>query len=213
MKKKLTNFLYFTYSLYPVYIIVNIFRYLGRNISPHAHVFFSRISKRAYVMGCCIIENADVGDETRISGDQLGINTSQIRHTKIGKYCSIGPNFCTLPQGHNYKNISTYSFKQDISDIITEPIRIENDVWIGANVTVLGGVTIHDGTVVGAGSIVTKDCPPYSICVGNPAKVIKFRFTKNIIRRLLKLKWWDNNDIISKIKENNSLSALNTLKV
>lgn len=186
---------------------------MGKNISPYAHVFFSKVNKKAYIMGSCIIENSVIEAETRISGDQLGINTTQIRRTKIGKYCSICPNFCTLPQSHNYKNISTYSFKRDISDIITEPIRIENDVWIGANVTVLGGVTIHDGVVVGAGSIVTKDCPPYSICVGNPAKVIKFRFTKNIIRKLLKLKWWDNNDIISKIKENNCLSALKTLKV
>lgn len=181
---------------------------MGKNVSPYAHVFFSNINRGAYIMGYCIIENSIIDTGTKISGDQLGINTSQIRHTRIGKYCSIGPNFCTLPQGHNYKNLSTYSFKGDASDVITAPILIENDVWIGANVTILGGVTIHNGAVIGAGSIVTKDCPPYSICVGNPAKVIKFRFEKKVIHTLLKLKWWDNNDIISKIEQKNSLSIL-----
>lgn len=69
--------------------------------------------------------------------------------------------------------------------------RIGNDVYIGTNVVVLAGVTIGDGAVVGAGAIVTKDVPPFAIVVGNPAKVIKYRFSKDIMDKLLATKWWN----------------------
>jgi len=72
--------------------------------------------------------------------------------------------------------------------------RIGNDVWIGAGATLLGkggGLTIGDGAIVGAGSVVTKDVPPYAIVGGNPARIIRYRFDEAIIRRLLALKWWD----------------------
>jgi serine acetyltransferase len=64
-------------------------------------------------------------------------------------------------------------------------------VFIGANVTVLDGVKIADGAIIGAGAVVTKDIPPYAIAVGIPAKVIKYRFDKDIIEGLLKKKWWN----------------------
>jgi acetyltransferase-like isoleucine patch superfamily enzyme len=70
-------------------------------------------------------------------------------------------------------------------------IIIENDVWIGAKSTILSGVKLYNGSVVGAGSIVTKDVPPYSIVAGNPAKVIKYRFTQKVIDQLQKIAWWD----------------------
>lgn len=70
-------------------------------------------------------------------------------------------------------------------------ILIGNDVWIGDNVTIMGGVTIHDGAVVAAGTVVTKDVPPYAIVGGNPAKVIQYRFEKDIIDGLEKIKWWN----------------------
>lgn len=70
-------------------------------------------------------------------------------------------------------------------------ILVENDVWIGAKSTIMSGVKIHNGSVVGANSVVTKDVPPYSIVVGNPAKVVKYRFNERQIESLLKIKWWD----------------------
>lgn len=64
-------------------------------------------------------------------------------------------------------------------------------MWLGANAVLLQGITIGDGAVIAAGSIVTKDVPPYAIVGGAPAKVIRYRFDSEIIEKLLELKWWD----------------------
>lgn len=70
-------------------------------------------------------------------------------------------------------------------------IIIGNDCWIGNGAKILQGVTIGDGAIIGAGAIVTKDIPPYAVAVGNPAKVVKYRFPEEIIARLMALKWWN----------------------
>lgn len=74
------------------------------------------------------------------------------------------------------------------------PIVIGNDVWIGMDSMILSGVTIGQGAVIAAGSVVTKDVPPYAIVGGNPAKVIKYRFEPQIIDRLLKIEFSNIND-------------------
>jgi len=79
-------------------------------------------------------------------------------------------------------------------------IIIENDVWIGATATIMSGVKISNGAVVGAGSVVTKDVPPYAIVAGNPAKVVKYRFTEEQIEKLLSIAWWDWEE--QKIRDN-----------
>jgi len=79
-------------------------------------------------------------------------------------------------------------------------VVVGNDVWLGHNVTVMGGVTIGDGAVVGSGAIVTKSIPPYAIAVGNPARIIKYRFDSTIIEKIMAIKWWDWDK--NKIKEN-----------
>ena len=71
---------------------------------------------------------------------------------------------------------------------------IGNDVWIGQRVVVKSGCRIGDGAVVGAGAVVTKDVPPYAIVGGVPAKVIRMRFSEDIIERLKEIKWWDYSD-------------------
>ena len=79
-------------------------------------------------------------------------------------------------------------------------IVIENDVWIGATSTIMSGVKISNGAVVGGGAVVTKDVPPYAIVAGNPAKVVKYRFSEEQISGLLKIAWWDWEE--EQIKEN-----------
>ena len=68
-----------------------------------------------------------------------------------------------------------------------------NDVWIGQNVTVMPGVHIGDGAIIGTNSVVAKDIPPYSIAVGNPCRVVRKRFDDELIELLLKLRWWDKS--------------------
>ena len=71
------------------------------------------------------------------------------------------------------------------------PIVVENDVWIARNANILEGVTLHNGCIVGAYSVVTKDVPPFAIVAGNPARVIRYRFSERIIEKLQKIQWWN----------------------
>ena len=120
----------------------------------------------------------------------------------IGSFCSIANNIIIMvgsSGGHNVGYVSTYPFhaRPAVWGTLKEcpvtdgSVHIGNDVWIGLGVIILPGVTIGDGAVIGAGAVVAKDVPPYSIVVGNPAKVIRKRFTDQQIEKLLKLKWWN----------------------
>jgi hypothetical protein len=93
--------------------------------------------------------------------------------------------------------ITTYPFRAKwnmdvpLNDLPPEfPIVIENDVWIASNVKILQGIVVGDGAVIATESFVTKDVPPYAMVGGNPAKIIRYRFTDNQIECLLRIKWW-----------------------
>jgi acetyltransferase-like isoleucine patch superfamily enzyme len=132
---------------------------------------------------------------------------------RIGKFCSIAQKVdILLGEEHITDSVSTYPF----SFALNEPyngkynrgkgdIIIGNDVWIGYGAIILSGVTIGDGAVIGARSVVTKDIPPYSIAVGNPALPIKKRFDDETIDELCRIKWWDWS--YEKIKENVDILA------
>ncbi len=123
----------------------------------------------------------------------------------IGKYCSIANNVHTIVGKHPTPTwVSTHPvFYSDVccagetylneSRFLEygETIEIGNDVWIGHSAGIMEGVKIGDGAIIAAGALVTKDVEPYSIVGGVPAKVIKYRFEKEEIEKLLKLKWWD----------------------
>lgn len=113
---------------------------------------------------------------------------------KVGNFCSIANNVkFLLGCNHSIEKISTYPFK--VQAIHSEPfeatskgdIIVDDDVWIGENAIILSGVHIGQGAVVAAGAVVTKDVPPYAIVGGVPAKVIKYRFSSEIIQQLMKL--------------------------
>jgi virginiamycin A acetyltransferase len=117
----------------------------------------------------------------------------------IGKKCSIALN-CTFTLANHLTEIfSTYPSSTNLfwhqngnpNGYSKGDIIIKNDVWIGVNCTILDGITIGNGAVIGAGSVVTKDVPPYAIVGGNPAKVIKYRFTKDIIDEIENIQFWD----------------------
>ena len=110
---------------------------------------------------------------------------------EIGNYCSIAKGVTFILGGeHNLSTLSTYPFKSQILKQGKEAkskgsIIIKDDVWIGYNAVICSGITIGQGAVIAAGSIVTKNVPPYAIVGGNPAKIIKYRFSENIIHKLL----------------------------
>lgn len=143
---------------------------------------------------------------------------------RIGNYCSIADDTVFILGGeHSYNRISTYPFK---ANFLEEPesqnkgdIIIQDDVWIGYGSTILSGVNIGQGAIIGAKSVVAKDIPPYAIFVGN--KVVKYRFSENIIRKLLQIDFSklnnkfikDNIDILYKdVNENNIKEIVEKLK-
>ncbi|WP_252217211.1 CatB-related O-acetyltransferase [Clostridium sp. VAP41] len=134
----------------------------------------------------------------------------------IGKFCSIAckAKFLMTSGNHTMNSLSTYTFPifyeewgLDVSHITDAwdnkgDIVIGNDVWIGYDAIIMPGVKIGDGAIIGTRAIVTNNVPPYTIVGGIPAKVIKKRFSDDIILKLLKIKWWDwpNEKIKANIK-------------
>lgn len=114
----------------------------------------------------------------------------------IGNYVCIASGVIILMGGnHNHHSqwITVYPFADQI-ETSYEPkgdTIIENDAWIGMNAIIMPGVTIGEGAIVAAGSVVAKDVPPYMIVGGNPAKEIKKRFTDNEIEKLKEMRWFD----------------------
>lgn len=145
-----------------------------------------RFSKLAY---------SSLGDMSYVGEYSVVINS------EIGKFTSISWGVTIGPEEHDYTRVTNHSFlystksfklvpEKQYSPFVNECI-IGNDVWIGCNSTILRGVKVGDGAVIGANSLVTKDVPPYAIVVGSPAKVLKYRFGQNIIEKLINLKWWE----------------------
>lgn len=122
----------------------------------------------------------------------------------IGKYCSVAPHTKVyLGRYHHSEWITTYDHFDYNNPTLPRhggDIIIGNDVWICDGVTIMGGVTIGDGAIIACNTHVVHNVEPYSIHGGNPNKLIKYRFSKDIIEKLLKIRWWDKDEHeISKI--------------
>lgn len=148
-----------------------------------------------------------IGPWVRLLDSQIGSYTRiskgcSIVHAKIGKFCSLAANIQIGAGRHPLNYLSTNQVfynhnklqnrwvkKIDFEENLQ--INIGSDVWIGTDSFIMGGVNIGHGAVIGAKSLVTKDIPPYAIAAGIPAKVIKYRFSPDVIQKLLKLKWWE----------------------
>ena len=156
----------------------------------------SRISRKAKVYGRVQVTNATMDDYSYIG------RNSRLIHADVGKFCSIAgetkigmgthtlDKISTSPIFTEAKNGTKHSWVKESAVNPFNRVKVGNDVWIGVRTMVMGGVTIGDGAVIGAGSIVTKDVPPYAVVVGVPAKVIRYRFTQEQIDTLLAHPWW-----------------------
>ena len=150
--------------------------------------------------------SASIGNGAQIYQSSIGrytyIFNSKVINAQVGSFCSIAED-CTIGGGAHpvtwvstspvfylgknslHKNFSENEFKEYICTIIG------NDVWIGSKCLIKGGVTIGDGAIIGMGSVVTHDVPPYEIWAGNPARCIRKRFDEETIKQLLGISWWN----------------------
>jgi acetyltransferase-like isoleucine patch superfamily enzyme len=137
----------------------------------------------------------------------------EISDTDFGRYCSVGQRSIVNPGEHPTDWLSTHPFVGDASGIScgmagepayaaiagatlsaprpTKRVTIGHDVWLGANSVVLSGVGIGDGAVIAAGAVVSRDVAPFAVVAGVPARVIRYRFSQDMISRLGRLRWWD----------------------
>ena len=151
--------------------------------------------------GCEFTHSLSVGAFTSITNEMVQRRDIALRGVAIGRYCSIAPGVYTAPTEHRVETLSTsfalggglhaFGGRPDPQlQGIARPVTIGHDVWIGARVGILGGVTIGTGAIVAAGAVVTRDVPPYAIVGGIPAKVIRMRFPEKTVERLLASRWW-----------------------
>ena len=174
----------------------------------------SLIGEYSYVGECSRVRNCEIGRFVKIdrnnfvAGTQIGDYSytgtfDMIFNSIIGKFCSISYGVTIGPPEHDYKRLSMHPMIYDrfynifnSTDLIRnnkydKELVIGNDVWIGCNSTILRGVKIGNGAVIGANSLVKHDVPPYAIVVGAPAHIIKFRFDDDVIMRLNQIQWWN----------------------
>lgn len=168
-----------------------------------------KISEYCYLPEVRLGGDVEIGRYTSINGPNTQAQAI-INRIIIGSFCSIASGVIFQENLHDYEKLTTYFIRQRV---FGEALRIDsyskgnivvgNDVWIGAQTIILSGVTIGDGAVIAANSVITKDVPPYSIVGGSPANLIKYRFSEEIINKLTEIKWW--NWDIEKIKKNRHL--------
>ena len=132
--------------------------------------------------------NSTIGDYTYV-GERCTITRAS-----IGRYCSIGNNVSIGPGEHDISTVSTSAYLYMGSgwykELTKEEVTIGNDVWIGTDSIIRRGVTIGDGAVIGANSFVNRNVPPFAVVAGIPAKLIRYRFSKNKIDCIMQSKWW-----------------------
>ena len=183
---------------------------LKNNIFPNPNTVYPipGYDKEIYVKPTINNSNIIVGDFTYIADSEF---ESHVTHHYdfvgdkliIGKFCQIatGVEFVMNGANHQMNAVSTFPFYTlegwDMEAPLKEdmPLKgntvIGNDVWIGQNAVILPGVKIGDGAIIGANSIVGSDVEPYTIVVGNPAKMLRKRFDDELIELMLRFKWWD----------------------
>ncbi len=180
-------------------------RHRNHMVESYSVAFKTIIGKNVIIRaGSEVGPDVSIGDYSYISGPRAYVEAAV-----IGKFCSIARVTTIGVSDHNHQFVTTHPIILDpvygfCGGSLLQPQKhppvIGNDVWIGMGSFVMRGVTIGDGAVIAANSVVTKNVNPYSIVGGNPAKHIKYRFNENIIAALLRINWWDWDE--EKIRRN-----------
>ena len=198
--------------------------YIHKTASIYKNVIIksSRIGAKSSVGDFSKVEHSVLGEYVRIDRNNYIWRTEMKRHcytgkntsiiaAEVGSFVSVSWNVTIGGADHDYTKLSTHSFIYNDYDELrpegeegynrfSSACVIKNDVWIAANAVILRGVTVGNGSVVGAGAVVTKDVPDYAIVAGVPARIIGYRFEDTIIKMLNEVRWWEWDD--ATIREN-----------
>jgi phosphonate metabolism protein (transferase hexapeptide repeat family) len=150
----------------------------------------------------------EVGARTTVAESSFGdysyvVNDSNIIYTTVGRFCSIAAQTRINPGNHPLDRValshftyrsSAYGLGEDDAGFFDwrrdHHVTLGHDVWIGHGAIVLPGVSIGNGAAIGAGAVVSRDVPPFAIAIGVPARVLRYRFTPEIIAALERIAWW-----------------------
>ena len=167
-------------------------------IDPTASVRDSTLGAYTEVGARTMLVEVEMGDYSYV------VHDSQINYAGIGRFCSIASHTRVNPGNHPLERVALSHFTYRASAYGLGPdeagffdwrrghrVTLGHDVWLGHGVIVLPGVSIGTGAAIGAGAVVTKDIPPFAVAVGNPARVIRFRFPADIRAALMAIAWWD----------------------
>ena len=197
MIKKIIKYFYKVHLKYKKNIIIHKKVYIdfetvfeGKNvINKDSQIFNSKVGFASYIGPNSIIENCTIGKYCSV-GPFVRIVTGT---HPTSKFVSTHPAFFSTQKQAGFTYVKDNKFDEVIYINKEKRISVEigNDVWIGENVTILGGIKIGDGAIIGANAVVTKNIEPYSINVGIPSKKIGFRFCKEDIDFLEEKQWWN----------------------
>jgi len=171
-----------------VFLFQTLYYIIARNLPPsYSYSLLGRLSKKCRALVCKqffhssgrnvnVEHGAYFGSGRLVEiGDNsgIGVDCHVPANIRIGNNVMMGPEVLIIGRNHRFNDVGIPMRLQGYEDAL--PVVIEDDVWLGARVIILSGIRIGGGAVIGAGAVVAKDVPPFAICVGNPARIIRLR--------------------------------------